>query len=386
MQATIDRELIAREYPPDPGGSIYLNSGSCGRKPLSVLRSWQSHVESGNANPTRFTFIEGEELVREARLAASELFAVDPDCLLLTNSTTQGLQLIMESFLVRRGDELVTTDHEHGITKTICRHLEESRDIIVHRVEIEPLDGSAALSERILSRVSERTRLVLVSEIDCYSGWRPDLGQLADALDRQSVPLLVDGAHAPGQGPTRPARYPLWVGSGHKWLGGPNGTGFAYASPALIPHLKPLWLGDRYYNYSRDDIRRFEYQGTADFARWPALAEALRLNIRLGDAAIAARQRELTVYLRERIAGLPGLTVRTPALPSEASGMVTFTFGESHVPVNDLREWLWQKQRIWIQPDFYYGAPGHGMRVSCHFSTGEEDIDRLVDALAGVLA
>jgi selenocysteine lyase/cysteine desulfurase len=199
------------------------------------------------------------------------------------------------------------------------------------------------------------------------------------------VPLLVDGAHAPGQGLCRPGRYPLWVGSGHKWLGGPNGTGFVYARPELVSRLEPVWLGDRFYNYSDSEILRFEYQGTADVARWLGLASACQVSLALGPEKIAERQACLVDYLRRRLIDLPAHEIRTPAVASEASGMLTATWSPQHVAVPDLREALWQRYRVWIQPDFFYGQPGHGMRISCHPANTYQDIDRLIEALSGLL-
>jgi len=380
-----DLSLIESEWPPAADGSVYLNSGSCGRKPRSVLAAMHAGWEESNTNPTRHTFIEGEELATQARTAAAALFDVDPGCLLITNSTSQGLQLILQSFLASPGDELITTTHEHGITRTICRYLEEARGVVVHRVEIEPLAGSDALARAVLARVGTRTRMVMVSEIDCFSGWRPDLLPLASELSCAGVPFFADGAHSPGQGVCRPARYPLWVGSGHKWLGGPNGTGFAYVSSEYIARLKPVWLGDRFFNFGEHELSRFEFQGTSDVSRYTGLAAAVSLYGRLGPEAMRRRQWQLVCHLRKLLAGLPGCVVRTPALEEEATGMLTATFESALVSVDDLREALWREHRIWIQPDFFYGDPGRGMRISCHPATTEAELDRLVAALASML-
>ncbi len=377
--------LLGREFPPPADGSIYLNSGSCGRKPRSVVETLKVGLEEANCNPTRYTFIEGERFAAEARAAASALFEVDPGCLLITNSTSQGLQLILQSFLSGPDDELITTDHEHGITRTICQYLEEARGVTVHRLAVDPFKGSAALTDLVLARLSRKTRLVMVSEIDCFSGWRPSLTALAAELARADVPFLVDGAHAPGQGPLSLSDYPMWVGSGHKWLGGPNGTGFAFVSRRYIPHLKPLWLGDRFFSFKDDDLIRFEYQGTADVSRFAGLTAALELASDLNPALMRQRQLDLVRYLRQAVSVLPAHEIRTPDVDGESTGMLTVTFASARVPVEDLRETLWQKHRIWIQPDFFYGNPGHGMRISCHPATTRAEIDALIDALAGIM-
>ena len=384
IEQSIDMDAVRAEFPRKPGAAVYLNTGSCGRKPQRVLKVLNDGWHELNLNPTIYTFYATEPC-EGARLAASELLKIDQSRLLLTQNTTQGLQLAMQSFLANAGDELITTTQEHGSVNTIAQYLSESRGITVHKYPVEPLDGSDALTDGILKLVTERTRLVIVSQVNCLSGWRPNLTRLNQQLAAAKIPFLVDGAHAPGQGPCFPGDFPIWVASGHKWLGGPNGTGFFYIQPQWLPHLKPSWISDDYYREHENQLRRFEFQGTADVVRWLGLAEACRFNAALGPEKIAARELHLVKYLRERLAELPGSRVRTPLIEGETSALLTVTWDSKHVTVESLKDHLWNTQSIWTQPDFFYGAPGHGMRLSCHVSVEESDIDMLIEALSLVL-
>lgn len=378
MVQTLD--LVKREFPAAPNGEIYLNSGSCGKKAQSVLdaiqRGWKEH----NINPTRFTFIDMEHR-DTARRAAAQLLDVEPASLLITNNTSDGLQLIMQSFLLNPGDEIVTTDHEHAVTKAICRFLTETRGIVVREYKVQPFDGSESLCQGMLDLVNEKTKLVEVSEIGCLTGWRPNLDPLVQSLAKANIPLLVDGAHAPGQGYCRPAKYPMWVGSGHKWLGAPNGTGFCYVAPHLIPKLKPVWMDGHYYDYPETDLHRFEARGTTDVVRLMGLTAACNLHMQLDPARIQARQFQLVRYLRERLPDVPGWVMRTPDVPEENSGMLTISWPPHMVTVPDLRTALWDEFKIWIQPDFFFGDPGKGMRIACHIYNDESDIDKLIAAV-----
>lgn len=387
-QLNLNLEKVRSEWAQPRDGSAYLNTGSCGRKPKAVIEALKNALEQININPTYSVFLD-QIPWQKARIAAARLFAVDPQSLLLTHSTTQGMQMLMQSFLLKENDEVITTTHEHGSTKAILRYLQESRGIKVKMHEIDPFAGSETFCKSMLNLAGPKTRLVQVSEIDCASGWRPDLTILANELERQSIPLLVDGAHAPGQGQTRPSKYPLWTGSGHKWLCGPNGTGFIYVAPHLVSQLQPLWLSDRVYLGDLNDLSRFEYQGTTDISRLAGLAEACLLYEALGEEAIVAKQQILITYLRqalsERFTGKRKATIRTPDIETESTGMLTFTFSPDVIPVGDLRDTLWKDYRIWIQPDFYYGLPAHGMRISCHAATTEGELDRLIDALDAII-
>lgn len=384
-ESDLDPQTIEREFPRLPSSSIYLNTGSCGRKAFSVLNAVHNGWERLNDNPTLLTFIDQSIKIQARQLSAS-LLQIPQELLILTQNTTQGLQLIMQSFLLRAGDELVTTNHEHGSANTIARFLEETRGIVVRRAAVDPFAGSEQHCLNLLNLVSEKTKLVQVSEIDCYTGWRPDLSYLIEALDMLDVPLLVDGAHAPGQGECLPGRFPMWVGSGHKWLGGPNGTGFAYISRELSWRLEPVTLANKYYELKELDetsLTRFECEGTADVVRWLGINAAWNLQQKLGLQRIQKRQAELVCYLRQRLEPLKP-RFRTPdprEVPKEQTGMVTFYWEPHRLKTQDLQAELWNAHRIWVQADFISRNPGAGMRISCHFTTQFGELDLLVNAL-----
>jgi selenocysteine lyase/cysteine desulfurase len=385
-ERSLDWGLIHREYPHN-NQAIYLNTGSCGRKPTSVIAALNRGWEKLNVNPTFLTFMNKEPF-EMARTSAAALFEIEPKQLLLTQNTTHGLQIILQSFLRKAGDELVTTTQEHGSVKALIRHLAETRGVVTRYFEPDPFAGSVAFCQGLLQLVNLQTKLVLVSEIGSYTGWRPDLTTLQKELSQREIPLLVDGAHGPGQIICHPNKYKLWVSSGHKWLGGPNGTGFLYASSDMVPSLEPVEIGDEHFNRKDkdiNDITRLESIGTSDVVRWYGLAQACKLQEELNCEFAYSKQLRLAQYLREQLEKNFSPTFRVPDIfdhaPNEATAMVVCYWPQSRLRVSDLREALWQKLRLWTQPDFLIPNPGLGMRISCHVSNTKQEIDLLLEGL-----
>jgi selenocysteine lyase/cysteine desulfurase len=379
-------EALQEQWAPHQSASIYLNTGSCGRKPKCVLAEVQEGWDRLNSNPTNFIFAETEP-AEATRKEAGKLFSVPPESLMLTQNTTQALQIILQSFLLKSGDELVTTDQEHNCLYAISQYLQENRGIVTRRYKVDPFAGSKALVEGILNLVTERTRVVAVSEIFSTMGWRPQLEGLIAPLAKTRAHLLVDGAHSPGQGVVNPGRFPLWVGAGHKWLGGPNGTGFLFAQPHLVAHLQPVNIGDRFYDEYESNLQRLEWMGTTDsHVRWLGLKAALELQQELGPSNLWERQLLLLKYLQKRLTELPAHQIQTPFVESELSGMLTITWEPNAVPVPDLSSHLLDRYQIAVRPDLFFGMPGHGIRISCHASNTTAEIDALIDALKETLS
>ncbi|MBP9089522.1 aminotransferase class V-fold PLP-dependent enzyme [bacterium] len=388
----LDQELVRREFP--ASDCTYLNTGSCGRKPATVLAAINEGWQKLNINPTYATFLDLEPM-QSARAAFSRLLGVEPRQLILTQNSTQGLQLIMHSLLLEAGDELVTTNTEHGSVTSIARHLGETRGVVTKRSDADPKLGSRALCDGLLNLVTAKTRLIVVSQISSYTGWRADLSHLESEAKSRGVPVLIDGAHSMGQlaGAEIIDESSLWVGSAHKWLGGPNGTGVGYVAPEMVSRLKPVAVGDHYFDAlaaDAGDVTRFESGGTADVVRWYGVIKACELQEIIGAEKIRRKQFALAQYLRQELERAYQPEFRLPnlqnSLASEATALVACYWPEERVKVPDLREALWSKYKIWIQPDFLNAKPGCGIRVACHYSNNRTEVDKLLEGLGAFIA
>ena len=168
-------------------------------------------------------------------------------------------------------------------------------------------------------------------------------------------------------------------------MGAPNGTGLLKAEPDLMEKLKPLSIGDRYYDEDFNLAHRLEWHGTGDPVKLAGLRAAIELQLKLDPAKIAYRQLELQSHLRKSLSELPAGTIRTPDIDGERSALLAIYWDKQELKVDDLRTELWQKHQIWIQPDYASETPGHGMRISCNVFNTESEIETLISALKTLL-
>lgn len=378
------------EWPGPEDRSIYLNSGSCGIKPQSVLAALANGYRRLNDNPTRITFLD-ERIWQEARQVSAQYLGVEGKDLAFMSNSTQGLEIVLKSFLTESGDGLLTTDEEHGSVKAIARYLSESRGINKRVFPVSSAgQDSKELCRGLISMVDGKTKLVLVSEIFSSCGWRPNYSDLSQELRARGIPLFMDGAHAAGQGPLKISDFDIWVGSAHKWLGAPNGTGWLYCRPDRQEKILPVNIGDRHFNNGQTALSRLEWRGTMDTVKLIGLTAACRLFIELGASAVASRQRQLTDYLRDGLQFLvessgKEIEIKTPATAGETSGLFTFTMPAGQNKCQSLLHYLWEEHKIWAQPDFFYGKEGDGLRISCHIMNKEAELDKLLSALSLVI-
>jgi isopenicillin-N epimerase len=106
------------------------------------------------------------------------------------------------------------------------------------------------------------------------------------------VPVLVDGAHGPGQVPLDlPALDADWyVGNCHKWLSAPKGSGFLYARADRRDGLHP---GTISHGYGDGFTAEFDWPGTVDPTPYLAVPQAIEFFETLGGTALMERNRRL---------------------------------------------------------------------------------------------
>jgi L-cysteine/cystine lyase len=343
----------------------YLNAGSVGplgrRTHEAMVRAERTELEEGRAGlPYLHGMLGMRDRVREA-LAAQ--IGVDAGLVSLTSSTTESCRIVLAGLGLGPEDEVVTTDAEHfGLTGPL--HVS---GVQVRVAEVREWPTTEAL-DAIVSLVGPRTKLVAVSHVLWITGHALPMAELREAV---SVPLLVDGAQSVGAIPVEAERFDFYTVSGQKWLCGPSPTGGLYVrDPERLEVMLPSYFSQA--SYERDG--RFEpREGAARFdPGWIPVAFL--------DGLLAAldglpewrfeRSREVSELCRERLVDEgydvvtePGhanlVSWRWDGDPAEAAKQL----GEEGVLIRDM--------------------PGTGLlRASCGYWTNEDDVTRLVQALA----
>jgi selenocysteine lyase/cysteine desulfurase len=269
-----------------------------------------------------------------------------PDEVALTDSTTMGVSLVYARLRLEPGDEVVTSEHDFFATHESLRLRERLDGVTVRRIRLydEPESASA---DRIVSSVARaltpRTRCLALTWVHSSSGVKLPVREIAAAVavanrgrrERERILLCVDGVHGFGIEDAGPPELGIDVlASGcHKWLFGPRGTGFVWAAPhawrrlaPTIPSFDPrvygAWLEGRPPTdappgalMTPGGFHSFEH-------RW-AVPEAVQVHAGLGGRAeVAGHTHALAARLKDGLAEIDGVRVRTPRDRDLSAGLV----------------------------------------------------------------
>jgi isopenicillin-N epimerase len=159
------------------------------------------------------------------------------------DNATTGTQTVIAQIGLGPGDEVLTTDHCYPAVLAQLRRAAGAAGAGLRIAPVPlPATSRAEVAEAVLSRISDRTRLVVVDHIASYSGLVFPVAEIAAECRRQQVPVLVDGAHAPGQVPLdlRGLGADFWVGNLHKWVCAPKASAALYAAAPWRDTLRSL--------------------------------------------------------------------------------------------------------------------------------------------------
>ena len=103
----------------------YLNHGAYGATPRPVFESYQRWQRELEREPVDFISRKGTERLAHSRAVLAEYLGTERDNLVYVNNGTVGLNIVARSLRLGPGDELLTTDHEHGGIDRLFRFMAE---------------------------------------------------------------------------------------------------------------------------------------------------------------------------------------------------------------------------------------------------------------------
>jgi isopenicillin-N epimerase len=312
---------IRHEWNLDPE-FLTVNHGSYGATPKPVLaaqRAWQARME---AQPTRFFAREFFVLLRQAAARLATFVGVEPDDLVFVENATVGCNAVLRSIDFLPGDEIVVLTHGYGAVLKTARYVAARHRARVVEVPVPfPARDDAALLDSLAAALGPRTRLAVLDHITSASALLLPLAEMAAACHARAVPVLADGAHAPGNIalniPATGADY--YVGNCHKWLMAPKGCGFLWARRERQDGLHPVTIS---HGYGSGFLAEFDWTGTRDMSAYLAVTAALDFHQRLGGPALRARNTALAAEAAAMLAGRLGTSTVQGNAASHAMALV----------------------------------------------------------------
>ena len=389
-----DFPILAREVNGKP--LVYLDNGASAQKPQVVIDAVTRAYAEEYANVHRglhyLSNLATEKYEGVRGTVAKFLGAKDEEEIVLNSGTTEGINLVAYGWAMPRmeaGDEIVLSVMEHHANIVPWHFLRERQGVKLTWVDV---DSTGALDpQKVIDAITPRTKLVAITHLSNVLGTVVDVKAICAAAHAKGVPVLVDGSQAALHMPVDVSDIgcDFYAVTGHK-LYGPSGSGAIYIKRERMDEMRPfIGGGDMIKEVHKDEViwndppMKFE-AGTPGIVQTIGLGVALDYMMGLGMENIAAHERDLTAYARERLDGLNWLQVQGTT-PDKAA-IFSFTLnGAAHA--HDISTIL-DKKGVAVRAGQHCTGPlmDHlGLTATCRASFGvyntREEVDVLIEAL-----
>lgn len=362
----------------------YLNAANQGALPLVAARAAQAAIESKKL-PYRITDDLYFDLPDRVRANLARLICAAPEEIAITTGASTGFSALAAGIDWQGGDEVLVARGEFPAHFAAWFPYEKAGKLSVRVITPR---GRFISAEDYVERINARTRLVSASLVRYDDGSMLDAARVARACHAANALFYLDLSQCAGAMPfsIRDLGADFASSSGYKWLLGPYGTGFFWASPEWIRRFPPgpfYWQaleGARNFSslpldnlQAAPGARRWDTAETGNFitlAMWDA---SLELLAKIGPAAV---QKHNDALVNEIIGRLPR-DCCVLASPAERDRRGPYICVSSRNPArnHELCEKLREAQII-------VSLREQALRISPYLYNTPEQIDRLIRILS----
>ena len=322
----------ARADTPGCRNVTHLNNAGASLPPRPVLEAVVEHLVLESEMGGYEAAAARDDEIERAYDAIARLVGARREEIALVENATRAWDMAFYALPLEHGDRILTATAEYASNVIAFLQLARRRGV---EVEVVPDDDSGQLSvDALRDRLDGRVKLIAISHVPTHNGLVNPAAEVGKAAREAGVPFLLDACQSVGQLQVDVGEIgcDLLSATGRKFLRGPRGTGFLYASGPMLERLDPPFLDlhsaswtsrDRYT--VRDDARRFE-SWESSIAGRIGLGVAVDYALDLGLDAIEERVGRLAADLRERLRAIRGVTVHDRG--PRQSGIVTFSVRE----------------------------------------------------------
>lgn len=360
-------------------GITYLNTAAESVPPACVGRAmetyWNDKLCGMSGRDSHFAHVEA------CREIAAKMIGLQPPEVSFCSCSSEAYNLLASALDLSPDQEVVITDLDFpaGATPWMCA----ARPPKVSLWKAN--EHGQLVVDQLAPLLNEKTRLVQISLVSFYNGFRVDWHPLRD-LVRQRAPnavIAVDITQAFGRVPIDCQDADILISSTHKWTLGIHGgcvVGIPTTSSARLTtraggwlHLTNAFEADRFERAVTKPGAASYSVGMPNFVSLYALNAALRYLDSVGLDAINAHANPLVESTYQGLIDL-GLQPLTPWSPELPSGIVAFR----HPDAAELAAGL-LSQNIHVM--YHAGR----IRIAIHGYNTAEDVQHLLTHLSGGL-
>ncbi len=373
---------ISEDFP--KSDKIYLNNASVSLMPLQSIEAMKEFLISYNSigpdSKDSEPFIS--EKLKNVRKIISKIISCQPDEVVLTQSTTDGINIVANGLSFNEKSNIIIRGMGHEHHSNFYPWLKLKEKISIKNLTIDE-NGFFKLDD-LESFIDDNTKLVALSHALYNTGSILPVKEIGKIL-QDKIPFFIDSAQTIGcigEIDVSKIKCNFMSFNGSKWLCGPMGTGLFYCNRKSSELLEPMTIGGESAIIYDDSSLAFKelpekfQTGFRNYVGIVGLESSIRYLVKFGMNNIHKKNQYLSNLFREELLKIPNIILYGPENPNDRTSIVSFNIRglDSQKIVDKL-----EKQNIILAVREIMEKKI--VRASPHFFNTESEILKVIDAI-----
>ena len=377
----LDSKDVSEDFPTN---KIYLNNASVSLMPTQSIEAMKEFLISYNSvGPDS---IKSEpfvtEKLRNTRKIIAKIVNCQPDEIILTQSTTDGINIVANGLSFDSDSNIIIRGMSHEHHANFYPWLRLKNKVEIKNLSVD--ENGFFNFDEFNKFLDNNTKLVSLSHALYNTGSILPIEKIGKILD-DKTPFFLDSAQTVGcigNFDVKKLKCNFMAFNGSKWLCGPMGTGLFYCDRKSSELLEPLSIGGESAmlydesNLAFKDLPEKFQTGFRNYVGIVGLESSANYLYRYGMENIRKKNIHLSNMLRDELSKINKITLYGPENTEERTSIISFTIEglEPQTAVEKL-----EKQDIILAVREIYDKKI--IRASPHFFNTESEILRVIDAI-----
>ena len=377
----LDSKDVSEDFPTD---KIYLNNASVSLMPTQSIEAMKEFLISYNSiGPDS---IKSEpfvtEKLRDTRKIIAKIINCQPDEIVLTQSTTDGINIVANGLSFDSDSNIIIRGMSHEHHANFYPWLRLKNKLEIKNLSVD--ENGFFNFDEFNKFLDDNTKLVSLSHALYNTGSILPIEKIGKILD-DKIPFFLDSAQTVGcigNFDVKNLKCNFMAFNGSKWLCGPMGTGLFYCDRKSSELLEPLSIGGESAmlyddsNLAFKDLPEKFQTGFRNYVGIVGLESSANYLYKYGMENIRKKNIHLSNMLREELSKNNKITLYGPKNTEERTSIISFTI-EGHEPQAVVEKL--EKQNIILAVREIYDKKI--IRASPHFFNTESEILQVIDAI-----
>jgi len=379
--------MVRKQFPLKEG-QTYFNNGTMGPTSGYALDQMVHHMMHYNKEAATIDYKNGSgpELLsgyfpyEELRTKLGKIVNCDFKEISLVQNATFGMNYVGMGLNLKKGDELLNTDQEHGGGFGAWQLLAKRKGCTYKQATMPvPANDPQEIVDAIFKEVTSKTKVIAIPHMVSGFGTVMPVKAICTEAKKRGIFTVLDGAQCVGhvKVDVKDIGCDAYYSSLHKWLLAPAGSGLLYLSEDISSNI---WSTIASYQWDNQEDHGFRLMqnGTGNAALLAGYEAAVDFFNAIGEEKWLGRIKELGSYLRAGLKEMPHVTIESSTNEAMAAGITTY--GVAGITGPDLQKTMWEKEKL--QPR---SVGEKNIRHSVHIYNSKEEIDKALGVIKDLM-